>query len=150
MCLDRRGTFGTTLVALSIVAWALSSAWSAAAQDKPGAGRPKLNLRANPAIAMSPARVVFSAELVGGADDFEEYYCASVEWEWGDETTSESKTDCDPYEAGKSSITRRFTVQHVYQRSGNYRVTLRLKQRDKQVTNAVTNVQVRPGPREFQ
>jgi hypothetical protein len=150
MCLDRRGTFGATLVALSIVAWPLSSAWSAVAQDKPGAGRPKLNLRANPAIAMSPARVVFSAELVGGADDFEEYYCASVEWEWGDETTSESKTDCDPYEAGKSSITRRFTVQHVYQRSGNYRVTLRLKQRDKQVANAVTNVQVRPGPREFQ
>ena len=146
MDLDRRGAFGATLVALIAAA-----TWSTAAQqEKAGAGRPRLNLRAQPAIAMSPARVVFSAELVGGADDFEEYYCASVEWEWGDETSSESKIDCDPYDAGKSSITRRFTVQHVFQRSGNYRVTIRLKQRDKQVAMAVTTVQIRPGPREYQ
>ena len=37
--------------------------------------RPKLTLRANPVIAMAPARVVLTAELNGGANDFEDFYC---------------------------------------------------------------------------
>ncbi len=61
------------------------------------AGRPKIRLRAQPQLAMAPARITLTAELQGGADDFEEYYCAGVEWEWGDDTTSESTTDCEPY-----------------------------------------------------
>ena len=48
--------------------------------------RPKVILRATPVIAMAPARVVFMAELTGGANDFEEFYCGAVEWEWGDGT----------------------------------------------------------------
>lgn len=116
---------------------------------KDGERRPKIVMRAQPTIGTSPARVVITAELVGGADDYEDYYCASVEWEWGDDTASESVTDCPPYEAGKSSIKRRFVVEHIFRRAGTYRIMFRLKQRSRQVATGMTNVQIRPGPRDF-
>ena len=109
--------------------------------------RPKLTLKAQPVIAMSPARVVLTAELVGGANDYEDYYCPTIEWDWGDGTQSESGTDCDPYEAGKSEIKRRFTKEHVF-RAGAYRVGFRLKRRDKAVAFATVSIQVRPGLRD--
>jgi hypothetical protein len=109
--------------------------------------RPKVSLRAQPVIAMAPARVVFTAELTGGANDFEEFYCGAVEWEWGDGTKSESSSDCAPYEPGKSEIKRRFTVEHVF-RAGVYRVMFHLKRHDKAVGNATINIQVRPGLRD--
>ena len=110
--------------------------------------RPKVGLRAQPMIAMAPARVVLTAELTGGANDFEEFYCGAIEWEWGDGTKSESAADCAPYEAGKSEIKRRFTVEHMFQRPGNFRVMFHLKRRDKAVGNATINIQVRPGLRD--
>ena len=109
--------------------------------------RPKVSLKATPVIAMAPARVVLTAELTGGANDFEDFYCSAVEWEWGDGTKSESSSDCAPYEAGKSEIKRRFTVEHVF-RAGNYRVMFHLKRHDKAVGNATINIQVRPGLRD--
>jgi hypothetical protein len=111
--------------------------------------RPRLVLKAQPSVAISPARVVLTAELQGGANDFQDYYCASVEWEWGDDTRSESNIDCEPFEEGKSEIKRRFTVEHVFQRSGAYKISVRLKQRTRQVAMATTNVQIRPGAHEF-
>ena len=111
--------------------------------------RPKVSLKAQPVIAMSPARVVLTAELTGGANDFEEFYCPSIEWDWGDDTRSETSSDCDPYEAGKSEIRRRFTVEHVYRRAGNYRVSFRMKRHDKVVGAATANVQIRPGLRDI-
>ena len=118
-------------------------------KDSPDAGRPKVTLKAQPVVAMAPARIVLTAELVGGANDFEEYYCNAVEWEWGDGTKSESANDCPPYEAGKSEIKRRFTVEHVF-RAGMFRVYFHLKRHDKMVGNATVNVQVRPGLRDGQ
>jgi hypothetical protein len=117
---------------------------------KDGDKRPRLSLKAQPAIAVSPARVVLTAELTGGANDFEEYYCTAVEWEWGDETRSESTADCEPYEEGKSEIKRRFVIQHVFPRSGAYKVSIRLKRRNKPVATASVNIQIRPGAREFE
>jgi len=109
--------------------------------------RPQVRLKAQPVIAMAPARVVLTAELVGGANDFGEFYCPSVEWEWGDGTQSESSSDCAPYEPGKSEIKRRYTVEHVF-RAGAYRVMFHLKRRDKSVGAASVNIQVRPGLRD--
>ena len=106
--------------------------------------RPKLSLKAQPVVSMSPARVVLTAELAGGANDFEDFYCATTEWDWGDGTHSETSSDCEPYESGKSEIKRRFTVEHVF-RAGNYRVQFRLKRRDKTVGSAGVTIQVRPG-----
>ena len=76
--------------------------------------KPSISLRANPPVGFSPLRVVVTAELKGGANDYEDFYCASVEWDWGDDTKSESKADCDPYEAGKSEIKRRFVAEHTF------------------------------------
>jgi hypothetical protein len=139
---------GTVTVA-ACLAFAFGGSISAQRSDKDPrpneSQRPKFTLRAQPPVGTSPQRVVLSAELVGGADDFEEYYCPSVEWDWGDETKSESTIDCEPYESGKSVIKRRFTVEHVFRRQGAYKVYLRLKRRDKAVATASVNVQIRPG-----
>ncbi len=107
--------------------------------------RPKLTLRAQPTISISPARVALTAELVGGPDDFEEYYCPTVEWEWGDDTRSESTTDCEPYQTGKSQIKRRFTVEHVFRRPGAFKVYFHLKRKGKILASIATTVQVQSG-----
>jgi hypothetical protein len=109
--------------------------------------RPKVSLKATPVIAMAPARVVLTAELTGGVNDYEEFYCTAIEWEWGDGTKSESSSDCAPYEAGKSEIKRRYTVEHVF-RAGNYRVMFHLKRQNKMVGNATIQIQIRPGLRD--
>lgn len=108
-----------------------------------------VSLKATPSIGFSPARVVVTAEVKGGPNDAEDLYCASVEWIWGDDTRSESKGDCDPYEAGRSEIRRRYTLDHTYQTAGNYRVEFYLKQKNKRVLGARTNVTVRPGVRDI-
>ena len=110
--------------------------------------RPRVSLKATPVISMSPARIVLTAEITGGANDFEDFYCPTVQWEWGDGTQSESTNDCAPYEAGKTEIKRRFTVEHVF-RAGAYRVMFRLKRHDKAVGFATVNIQVRPGLRDI-
>jgi hypothetical protein len=138
------------LAAVAVVA-GLARAPEAVAQSAgpDGDARPKITLRAQPAVGMAPVRVVLTAELVGGSNDFEEYYCPGLEWDWGDDTQSESSTDCDPYESGKSDIRRRYSVEHVFRGPGSFRVYLRLKQRDKVVGATSVNVTVRPGPGDF-
>jgi hypothetical protein len=121
----------------------LASAAGPSAQDKPK--RPKLSLRTSPAMAFTPATITLTAELKDGDNDFEEYYCAEVEWDWDDGTRSESSDDCEPYEAGKSEIRRRYTIQHKYNIDGIYNVQFRLKQRGKPVVAVRTKVTVRPG-----
>lgn len=112
------------------------------------AKKPKVTLKAQPVIAMAPARVVLTAELNGGDNDYEDFYCPTIEWDWGDGTQSESTTDCPPYEAGRSEIKRRFTVEHRFQRPGAFRVTFKLKRRDKATGLASVSLQVRPGLRD--
>ena len=109
------------------------------------ARRPKIRMRAQPLVSIAPARITLSVELQGGADDFEEYYCAGVEWEWGDDTSSESTTDCEPYEAGKSAIKRRYTVQHQFRRPGSYKIYFHLKNKDRILGSGTTTLQVQPG-----
>ena len=111
------------------------------------ARRPKVTLKAQPVIAMSPARIVLTAELQGGSNDFEDFYCPTVEWDWGDGTQSESTSDCVPYEPGKSEIKRRFTVEHVF-RAGSYRIIFKMKRSSRAVGLATVQIQVRPGLRD--
>jgi len=110
--------------------------------------RPKLTLKAQPVVSISPSKVTLRAELTGGANDYEEFYCPTVEWDWGDGTQSESTSDCEPYEAGKSEIKRRFTVEHVF-RAGSHQIAFRLKRRDKAIVMATTTIQVQSGGGEF-
>jgi hypothetical protein len=98
-----------------------------------GKGRPKAALRVNPSLIFVPQRVVATAELTEGANDHQDYYCPKIEWIWGDETQAEAGEDCDPYEAGKSEIRRRYTADHTYKEPGNYDVIFRMKQGSKTV-----------------
>ncbi len=107
--------------------------------------RPSLSLKVTPPMAVAPARVRAAVEVRGGANDYEEFYCPTVEWDWGDETISEATLDCEPYEPGRSTIRRRFNGDHTYQTSGNYKVTFRLKRKSKVITSTSANVQIRPG-----
>ena len=128
------------LMALSLL---LTLAVGLAAEDKVKA--PKIFVRASPSMGVSPARIVASADITGGPNDYEAFYCPSIEWEWGDDTRSTTSADCDPYEAGKSEITRRFSADHTYRTAGNYRIQFRLKKKDKSIAAAGTSVQIRPG-----
>lgn len=144
MILPQQFRAKTAALAATTAIVALAAAGVLAAQEKAKPQRPKISLRSSPMMAFVPATITFTAELREGDDDYEEYYCASVEWDWADGTRSESSDDCEPYEAGKSEIRRRYTIQHKYNIDGVYDVQFRLKQRGKTVASARSKVTVRP------
>ena len=115
------------------------------ARAQGGTKKPSLSLKATPSVSFAPARIVVVAELKGGAEDSEEFYCPTVEWEWGDGTTSTAEADCNPYEAGKSQIRRRYTVEHQFKNAGGFKISLRLKKGTKVAAMANAVVQVRAG-----
>jgi hypothetical protein len=94
---------------------------------------------------MAPAQVTATVELKGGSNNFEEYYCATIEWDWDDGSRSETTPDCEPYDEITSEIRRRYTVQHNYRRGGFYRVSFRLKKKDKVLALVTSTVQVSGG-----
>jgi hypothetical protein len=147
---------GWRCVLMTVLAAALAPSSVVAPIEAEQNKKPSISLRASPPVGFAPLRVVVTAELKGGADDFEEFYCASVEWDWGDDTKSQSKIDCDPYEPGKSQIKRRYVEEHTFRGmgvdlSGNqppslqYRVRFVLKQKNKTVGSGSTTVDVRTG-----
>ena len=107
--------------------------------------KPSLSLRATPPVGFTPLRVRLVVDVRGGSDGYAEFYCPTIEWDWGDGTVSENSSDCDPYEAGKSTIRRRFSAEHVYRQEGNFKTVFRLKQKSRLVGTASVGVQVRPG-----
>jgi hypothetical protein len=111
--------------------------------------RASLVVKATPVVAFSPARIVVSAELRGGSDTDAELYCPELEWDWDDGTRSSATQDCEPFEAGKSTISRRFRGTHTYTTAGNYRLMLRLKRGNKSVVAGNAMVQIKPGVRDF-
>ena len=136
------GVAQAVVLAISAVLFVPSSALQAREQ---GNKKPSLSLKAAPAVSFAPARVVVVAEVKGGPDDFEEFYCPTVEWEWGDDTISTAEADCEPYSAGKSSIKRRYTIEHRFKNPGGFKIILRLKKGTKIIATANTLVQVRAG-----
>lgn len=133
----------TLSVALAL---AFSGAYQENDKGKDKDPKPKLTVKVTPAMGgTAPARIVASADLVGGAPDGEELYCPAVEWDFGDDIKSTTSADCDPYEAGKTEIKRRFTAEHTYSNGGNYRIQLRLKKKNKAIVSGSTSVQIRPG-----
>jgi hypothetical protein len=131
---------GAGVLAISSIAFAQTES-----KAKGEGKRPQITLKVSPASGMVPVRISGIAELKGGDNDFEEFYCPTIEWNWGDGTISESSNDCDPYESGKSQIRRRYSVTHPYRQGGHYRISFRLKQKDKIVGAATTVVQLLGG-----
>ena len=136
-----RGLAGGILAGVALLALAFADV--AAAQDD--RERPELTLRARPNVTFATNAISFTGLLRGGADDYEEFYCLSAEWDWDDDTVSESVFDCEPYEPGVSEIRRRFSRRHTYQFAGRYEVRLNLKRRDDVVASARVRVTVRGG-----
>ena len=102
------------LTSFAIIVGAVTATSASATAPRIQNKKPSISLKATPPVGFTPLRVVVTAELKGGANDYEEFYCASVEWDWGDDTKSETKADCDPYEAGKSEIKRRYVQEHTF------------------------------------
>jgi hypothetical protein len=110
--------------------------------------KPSISLKASPAVGFAPVRIVLTADLRGGADDYEEFYCATIEWDMGDGNKSEQRPDCDPYEPGKSQIRRHFVKDQTFNIPGNFRIQFILKQKDKIVGVGRTTIRVQPGLRD--
>ena len=109
------------------------------------ADKPAISIKVSPSMGFAPFRVVLTAEVHGGPDDYEQFYCAAVEWDMGDGNRAEQSADCDPYEAGKSQIKRRYVREQVFDTPGEYHVFLRLKQKNKVVGVGQMTVRVRSG-----
>lgn len=146
----------TWVVVSAVVLIGLGSALSAESPGLQDDGRGKrekveLRLRVTPPIAFSPARVSAVGEIKGEPHPTDEalLYCAGVEWDWGDGTRSEMQSDCEPYEAGKSTIKKHFAAQHTYSYAGRYRVQLRLTRNEKTILVTNSSIQVRPGARDM-
>jgi hypothetical protein len=113
------------------------------------AKKPSLSLKITPPVGFAPLKTRLVVDVRNGDDDFADFYCPTVEWDWGDGTVSANSEDCDPYEAGKSAIRRRFSTEHTFRLPGAYRVVFRLKQKDRVVGSSTVNVQVRAGISQF-
>jgi len=132
----------------AVLALVLTSDGVSSAQKAGDAGKPSLALKAAPGAGFTPLKVRLTVDVRGGADDAVDFYCPAIEWQWGDEAISASESDCAPYEPGKSEIRRRYSVEHTYREPGEYRVVFRLKQKDRVVATATTQIQARPGARD--
>lgn len=127
-------------------------------------GKPSISVKASPTSGFAPMRTVLTVELKGGSNDYEEFYCPTIEWDimvshpaptFEQESRisesypvekSEQKLDCEPYEAGKSEIKRRFVREQTFKTAGEYSIRFNLKQKNKIVGGGRTSVRVRGGP----
>lgn len=116
----------------------------AGADKEPKARKPRLELRATPRFAFSPALVMFAADLTGGSD-VEDMHCPELEWEWDDGGKSVQESDCPPFEAGKTSIERHFTAEHEFKTAGTYNVKLTMRKVDRRLAETTVRVTVRAG-----
>lgn len=144
-------SIGMRLLAAVLAATGLvlvSSGLASVRADAAARAAPKITLavKASPVMSFAPAKIRFVGELKGGPNDNEELYCPSVEWDWNDGTTSESSADCEPYQAGKSQIPRRFTIEHEYTMPGVYRVQLKLKKKSRVIISSSVHVEVNGEP----
>ena len=105
--------------------------------------KPSLAFKATPPVGLTPLKVRVVVDLKGGANDYQDFYCATVEWDWADGNISGSGEDCQPYQAGKSEIQRRYTAEHTFRQDGHYEVAFRLKQKSRIVGYTKGTVRVR-------
>jgi len=105
--------------------------------------KPVLKLRATPGVALPPAMVLLTAELVGGQDD-EDFHCPEVEWDFSDGSRSAFQADCQPLSDG-APLERRFTRRHTFRAAGDYAVAVTLRRTGRIVAQARATVIVSGG-----
>ena len=133
---------------LAVLVVALATSNTLGAQRSGDDKKPSLSLKATPPVGFSPLKVRLVVDVRGGSDDYEDFYCPTIEWDWGDGTVSRNSEDCDPYQTGKSTIKRRYSIEHVFRQPDTFQVFFRLKQRDRVIAATSANIQVRPGVRD--
>ena len=75
-------------------------------REKSGADKkPSLSLKATPPAGFARLRVHLAVDVKGGPNDYADFYCPTVQWDWDDGTISETSDDCEPVRSGKSTIT---------------------------------------------
>ena len=145
---SRRGCCALSAAIAGLLFAGVSFAGSAQNAQPVEAKKPSLSLKITPPVGFAPLKTRLVVDVRNGDDDFADFYCPTVEWDWGDGTVSEASADCEPYEAGKSTIQRRWSAEHVFRQSGGYKIVFRLKQNKKAVGVSTGQVQVRAGMRE--
>ena len=133
---------------LAVLVVALATGNASGAQRSGDDKKPSLSLKATPPVGFSPLKVRLVVDVKGGSDEYEEFYCPSIEWDWGDGTVSRNSEDCDPFQSGKSTIKRRYSIEHVFRQPDTFQVFFRLKQRERVIAATSANIQVRPGVRD--
>lgn len=128
----RRRAFGMALIAVALATPSIAG--------EAMARKPRLEVRTNYRVALSPVQVMAVAELVGG-HDLEEFYCAGLEWDWGDGSRSFRESDCEPFEPGME-LDRFFSARHVYQSPGVYPLRVRLRRSGEVIAVARIDVRV--------
>lgn len=128
-------------LALALAIGSLGFSGLAEAGSVGSAKKPRLDLRASPRTAFTPASVLVVAELKGGSDH-QDYYCPGLEWDWGDGNLSAQEGDCEPFQEG-ATVERRFVARHAYSSAGSYRVRLTLRRAQRTVAVATVPVVVR-------
>jgi hypothetical protein len=99
--------------------------------------KPRLSVRAFPAMALPPATVLVSADLQG--DEHEDLHCPEVEWNWADGSRSVRQSDCEPHQAGEP-VERHFSHRHDYHHPGQYWVTVTLRRGDRVISQGGATV----------
>ena len=117
---------------------------AAAPAEKPS-NKVSVSLRAAPRSAVAPARIVFNAELKGG-EDTEALHCLTLQWDWGDGTSSSSEGDCSPFEAGETKVQRLFTADHEYRERRKATAEVTVLKGERVVGRAFVDVAILPRP----
>jgi hypothetical protein len=138
----------TAALAVALLPLLLAAVPAALGADADKPKKLSIDLRITPAVSFAPSRVRAIAELKLPEDRTAEFYCAAIEWDWGDLTESAESNECEPYEAGVSDVRRVFSAEHTFHSGGRYRVQLRLKRNRKVLASTSTVVTIRPGVRD--
>jgi PKD domain len=85
----------------------------------------KLSITASPRQGFEPLRVTFRGLLETVDQNDKDLYCLQEEWDFGDGAISTEKPNCDAHSAD-TKIKTEFFTEHVYEKFGNYTVTLTL------------------------
>jgi hypothetical protein len=116
---------------------------AAAAADEAPKRKTAVTVRAAPRVTVAPARILFTAELKGGADD-ESTHCLTLQWAWGDDTTSKSEGDCTPLVAGETKTQRLFQADHEYRTPGKRRVQVTVLKGERVIGRDTIEVAIGP------
>ena len=99
---SRRGCCALSAAIAGLIFAGVSFAGSA--QNAPSvaeAKKPSLSLKITPPVGFAPLKTRLVVDVRNGNDDFVDFYCPTVEWDWGDGTSAGS-ISCRPGSNGNS------------------------------------------------